>query len=305
MIGRRLDKRVIEAVAHLPFRVQTKLLLAFLAIVALLVVVGAAGLQVLTGVNERTVELIRSERKIAAYRQVQHDTTSQLYRVTSALLANDNRSLDSALRQLNQFGYDLERLQFVAKDEGELLGRVKQDYDRFVAVINKVVELIRGGNVAEAREAQLKEAQPLANSMERLTNQLVNKAEADMVAGIDASENAYRTAKLDVILFAIGSIAFALLLGRTISWSLVGPINEIDARLSRIAEGDFTQRVAVPNRDEFGALAANVNRTCEQLGALYQQLEAASQHKSAFLANMSHELRTPLNAVIGYSEMLQ
>ncbi len=302
---RRLDGLLVGAVARMPFRVQTKLLAAFLAIAALLIVVGAAGLQVLTGVNERTVELIRSERKIAAYRQVQHDTTSQLYRVTSALLANDDRSLDSALRQLNQFGYDLERLQFVAKDEGELLGRVKQDYDRFVAVVNKVVELIRHGNVAEAREVQLKETQPLANSLERLTNQLVNKAEADMVAGIDASESAYRTAKLDVILFAIGSIGFALLLGRTISWSLVGPIGEIDARLSRIAEGDFTQRVAIANHDELGALAANVNRTCEQLGALYQQLEAASQHKSAFLANMSHELRTPLNAVIGYSEMLQ
>jgi signal transduction histidine kinase/DNA-binding response OmpR family regulator len=302
---RRLDSLLVGAVARMPFRVQTKLLAAFLAIAALLIVVGAAGLQVLTGVNERTVELIRSERKIAAYRQVQHDTTSQLYRVTSALLANDDRSLDSALRQLNQFGYDLERLQFVAKDEGELLGRVKQDYDRFVAVVNKVVELIRHGNVAEAREVQLKETQPLANSLERLTNQLVNKAEADMVAGIDASESAYRTAKLDVILFAIGSIGLALLLGRTISWSLVGPIGEIDARLSRIAEGDFTQRVAIANHDELGALAANVNRTCEQLGALYQQLEAASQHKSAFLANMSHELRTPLNAVIGYSEMLQ
>ena len=101
---RRLDRMMVGAVARLPFRVQTKLLAAFLAIAALLIVVGAAGLQVLTGVNERTVELIRSERKIAAYRQVQHDTTSQLYRVTSALLANDDRSLDSALRQLNQFG---------------------------------------------------------------------------------------------------------------------------------------------------------------------------------------------------------
>ena len=37
---------------------------------------------------------------------------------------------------------------------------------------------------------------------------------------------------------------------------------------------------------------------------LFQQLQAASEHKSTFLANMSHELRTPLNAIIGLSEML-
>jgi signal transduction histidine kinase len=269
-----------------------------------LIALGAVGLYTLSGVNERTEELIRSERKIAAYRQVQHDTTSQLYSVTSALLVSDERTLDSALRQLNQFGYDLERLQFVAKDEIKLLGKVRQEYDRFIAVVTRVVELIRGGHVDEAREAQLKEARPLANRLERLTNELVNKAEADVVAGIEASGEAYRTSRAIVIAFALGAIAVALILGRTISLSLIGPIREIDARLNEIASGDFTQRVKVGNRDELGALAANVNRTSEQLGDLYQQLEMASEHKSAFLASMSHELRTPLNAIIGYSEML-
>ena len=286
-------------------RVQTKLLSAFLAIVVLLIALGALGLYTLSAVNQRTEELIQSERKIAAYRQVQHDTTSQLYTVSSALLVSDERTLDSALRQLNQFGYDLERLQFVAKDELQLLGTVRQEYDRFIAVVTRVVELIRSGHVAEAREAQLKEARPLANRLERLTDELVNRAEADVVSVIEASGTAYRNSQTIVIAFALGAIALALILGRTISWSLIGPIREIDATLSEIAAGDFTRRVKVGNRDELGALGANVNRMSEQLGNLYQQLEAASAHKSAFLASMSHELRTPLNAIIGYSEMLQ
>jgi signal transduction histidine kinase len=299
-----LNNLLVGPVARLPWRVQTKLLVAFLAIVALLIALGAIGLYELSAVNQRTEELIKSERKIAAYRQVQHDTTSQLYSISSAILVSDERTLDSALRQLNQFGYDLERLQFVAKDEIKLLGKVRDEYDRFIAVVTRVVELIRGGHVDEAREAQLKEARPLANRLERLTNELVNKAEADVVAGIEASGEAYHTSQTIVVGFALGAIALALILGRTISLSLIGPLRKIDATLNEIASGDFTQRVKIENRDELGALAANVNRMSQHLGELYRALEAASEHKSAFLASMSHELRTPLNAILGYAELL-
>jgi signal transduction histidine kinase len=79
----------------------------------------------------------------------------------------------------------------------------------------------------------------------------------------------------------------------------------METRMRELAAGDFSKRVEVPNRDELGALAADLNKMSDQLGSLYGQLEAASRHKSEFLANMSHELRTPLNAIIGFSEVLQ
>jgi signal transduction histidine kinase len=291
-------------VGRLPIAVHAKLLLAFLAIVGLLIAVGAVGLEVLSGVNRRVEDMVKLQRKIAAYRQLQHDTTSQLYGVASALLVPDDRTLDGTLRQLNQFGYDLDRLAFVAQDEVELFGRVREDYEEFIKVVTQVIDLIRAGNAGAGRELQLSRAGPLADRLERLTNELVNKAEADMVASIEASQDAYVTSQHVVIGFALGSILLALVLGYAISWSLIGPVKQMDVRLREIAGGDFAKRVEVTNRDELGTLAGNLNRMNDELGRLYRQLAAANQHKSEFLANMSHELRTPLNAIIGFSEVL-
>jgi signal transduction histidine kinase/HAMP domain-containing protein len=279
--------RVVDLVARVPARVQVKLLAAFLTITMLLIMLGAVGLQVLSGVNERTEKLIGLQRKIEAYRQVQHDTISQLYSVSAALLSSDDQTLSSTLRQLNEFGYDVDRLQFVAKDEVELLGQFRQDYDRFVEIVTHGVDMIHAGRASEAREMQAMQAAPLADRLERLTNQLVNKAEADMITGIEISRQAYDNSQLIVIAFALGSILLALALGYTISWSLIGPVKQIEAQLNQVAAGQFTQRVNVINRDELGTLGADVNRTSDELGRLYQQLRQRTDE----LGRLVEELR--------------
>jgi signal transduction histidine kinase len=301
---RQLLRWFPEAVARAPVTIYAKLLAAFLAITGLLIVSGGVSLAELGRVNERAEDVVTLQRKIAAYRQIQHDTTSQLYSVASALLVPDERTLEATLRQLNQFGYDLDRLQFVAQDEVEIFGRVRKDYEAFIAVVTEVIELIRAGKVAEGREVQSGRAGPLAERLERLTNELVNKAEADMVARTDEGRDAFLRSRRLVIGFALGSILLALALGYSISWSLITPVRQIDARFGEIAAGEFAKQVEVHNRDEFGALAVNLNRMSAELERLYRQIEAANQHKSEFLANMSHELRTPLNAIIGFSEVL-
>jgi len=294
---RWLTEWLPRLVARAPATINQKLLAAFLSIVVLLIMVGAVGLQVLSGVNRRAEEAVTLQRKIAAYRQLQHDTTAQLYSVASALLVPDAPTLEATVRQLNQFGYDFDRLQFVAKDEVELLAEVRKEYDQFIHVVARVVELIRAGRVREGRALQAAQAGPLADRMERITNQLVNRAEADMVASIEASHAAHLASQGIILGFGVGSIVLALVLGYAISWSLIRPVKQMEARFDEMASGDFSRRVEVPNRDELGNLAANLNRMNDELGRLYRQLEAANLAKSRFLAAASHDLRQPLHAL--------
>ncbi len=63
----------------------------------LLIILGAVGLQVLSGVNRRAEDLVKLQPKLAAYRQLQRDTT-----LSSSWFWNE-RTLEAALGQLNQF----------------------------------------------------------------------------------------------------------------------------------------------------------------------------------------------------------
>ena len=304
MRGREPPRAMGGKDALAPAPIRTKLLAAFLLIELLLVALGAIGLLAVGEVGRRAGDLVSLQHKIDAYRQMQHDTLRQLYAVSSALTAPDNATLSSALRQITQFGYDLDRVAFVAKDEVALVGRLREDHSRFIGIATRVLELTRDGRTSEARQVQTSELAPLADRLERLTNQLVNRAEADMVNGVDASRATYETSRVYVVAFALVGFLLTLILGYAISWSIVSPVRQIDERLNRIAAGDFSQLVVVTNRDELGTLAQHVNLACERLQELYQGLQDASRHKSQFLANMSHELRTPLNAILGFGELM-
>jgi signal transduction histidine kinase len=299
-----LKQRLLRSIARVPATVYTKLLVGFLAIVTLLFFLGAVGLWALNEAGRRDTELLRLQRNIAVYRQLQNDATVQLYNATAALLEPEAPVLDAALRQLNRFAYDVDRLQVAARDDTELLGSVQADYHQFVAIVNQVVQRIRLGQVEEGRR-QLAGARPLSERIERQMNELVNRAEAEMLQSIDDSRAQFLTSRWATIGLSIGSIGLALVLGYMISSSIVGPVKQIDGRLSEIAAGDFSRHVSVANRDELGTLANNLNRMNDELSRLYQQIEAANFHKSEFLANMSHELRTPLNAIIGFSDVLK
>ena len=202
---------------------------------------------------------MKRQERIGAYRQFQHDTT------LPASWSWNERTLEATLGQLNQYRYELDQLQAIGMEDADLLAPVRESYEQFVDVVGRAVGLMKAGKLDEGRSLQVTLAAPLADRLERSTNELVNKAEADLVASFDASRAAYTRSRWVVIGFATASIVLALVLGHAISWSLIRPVEMMDARLSLVASGDLSQRLAVPNKDELGALAAQFNRMAVQL----------------------------------------
>jgi len=123
----------------------------------------------------------------------------------------------------------------------------------------------------------------------------------------------------------LGVSLCAILIGGTIIWFLINkvtrPLHELRNSAEAVGRGDFSRRVPVHSRDEFGELAVVFNQMTENVQQSRAQLEKTvetlkttqgqliqSEKLSAvgeFVAGVAHELNNPLSAVMGFAELLR
>ena len=318
------DNALIRGVGRLPAKVRTKLLVAFVGTAVLVVAVGLLGLRVLGQSNDRVGSLGALQKRAFAYGKLQSDTQNvrllltenpgqDFFEVNPGWVPTGrglsdvavDQAVANALRRIPPATL-VDRLGFVPPAEDRrVLRRIRAKIDQLAVVMQEILEPANRAASAEDQRRLRNRAHQVAIDLNELATVLVNSTTAKTEDLIAQNASAYASSRNLFIGVAAGAIFLALLLGIVLSWSLIGPLQRIDSRLEAIASGDFSGHVNVANRDELGALGANVNRMNDELRRVYRELEATSLHKSEFLANMSHELRTPLNAILGFSQVLR
>jgi signal transduction histidine kinase len=310
------DNPLARAVGRARLPLGAKLLIGFTVVGVLLAIGYVLGFVALGQSNSRGEQLRRLQAQ-AVYEQLLLTDADQLKK------AIEYRIASTASR--TQFGSGLD--QTIANDLNQLCADVVVGHNclglgtptqgplsldkidpALVALLLRNVKLFdpfANQDVVPDVVPILNHADTFAGSYAAKLGALADRTRAHANALVAANSSSFGNSRDLLIGVGAGSLLLALALALLLSWSIVAPLRRTQARLSEIAGGDFAEHVVVSNRDEIGALAADVNRMSDELRRLYGELETASRHKSDFLANMSHELRTPLNSIIGFSEVLQ
>jgi len=104
------------------------------------------------------------------------------------------------------------------------------------------------------------------------------------------------------------SVAIALILAVLLSaWmavSFTGPLKKMKDSTMRLAEGDYSAKTGVSQKDEIGELASAIDVLSRRLDLASQESENLLKLRNDFVANISHELRTPVTVIRGSLEAL-
>jgi class 3 adenylate cyclase/CHASE3 domain sensor protein len=287
-----LIRPAVNFVARIRAKVHTKLLAGFLVIAVLMLAMGVMSIFVIGRMNGHASQLIELQRLSDLSRQGIYGVTAQSHYRAMALTTEVDTWNDKIALAKQNLVAQLEEIEAIGgPGVQESVDRLREIDQRYTDAGADVLALYGAGDLDAALDLHISAEHEISHELEDVFNALIATTEEriDQASGDLAS--LHRFLLIAVAALSSVSLLIALGLGAVLSWSVIRPVRKMDHALARIAGGDFDERVEVPNRDEFGRLTANLNRTSGRLAELYNDLTQLNENLERTVEDQLAQIR--------------
>ncbi|HBW34580.1 HAMP domain-containing sensor histidine kinase [Desulfosporosinus sp. BICA1-9] len=117
--------------------------------------------------------------------------------------------------------------------------------------------------------------------------------------------------KQNVVGFLLAVILFYLLLlaistviySKITSIGIVNPLRKLCNSARRLKDGDYTERVDLNLKNEFGELQDTFNAMAQQIEKEISLRKQSEENRKKLVLDISHDLKNPLASIMGYAEL--
>ncbi len=253
------------------FRIRTRLLGSYAIIIALMIITGAYALDRLSYVASRTTELYEHPFTVRKnIRDANLNFTKMQYKLKDAVLAKESGAVNADLKEISAFENEFKVNMEVVKER--FLGK-KSDVDDIFRIYVEWKQL-RDQVVAAVKENKHDTAAHLMAGIDANQFPAMEREMADVFTFVDnkaatfykESQEAARESYLLILVMNVMEIIFAVIIALLLIRSITRPLNIAVGVAERVASGDLTVVVSVPDsRDELTMLLTTFQRMVENL----------------------------------------
>ena len=107
-----------------------------------------------------------------------------------------------------------------------------------------------------------------------------------------------------LLISILASLILSAVLSAFLALKFTKPLNKMKDSALLLAEGDYTAKTGVNQKDEIGELAGTIDVLSERLHFAKLESDKLEKLRRDFVANISHELKTPVTVIRGSLEAL-
>jgi methyl-accepting chemotaxis protein WspA len=260
--------------------IRQRILACFAAVLALMIVMGAVAYACLARVAEdATVIQKDAVPGMAVSGQLNAAWLDNFALTQKHVLETEEADIRTVDAQLQASRANIEKL----SRNYEPTIHTAKDRENFDAFLNLRAAYLRAQEdvLRLSRENKNPEARALLHNQldphyAKIRTALQAVADFNTANGEEAAQQimgAVKTAIVAIVISLAAGLLLALALGFALLQSITRPLGRLLTAADAISTGDFTQRLDLERRDEFGSLAQGFNRMTEQLTVLFGQVQ--------------------------------